>query len=223
MKQKGRSKQVIKKVHKFSSDDEEVESAQFKKNKVVKKSNTYRLKFDDSEGDSEENSDFDSDRLGKEVQQKAVQNIATNYLNKKRDFPPLPLVDMEVSYSPIPTSTKAKLPSSTITKKSTVHTTSESLSKPSLPTSGSNVDKSFQLFTDGTNGFPVSQIQLSQSSLQGAVSTVRSFQSPIISTNSPPPPPTPEINYEVLQLHMSIHLDHPVCHYQINQLQLVLT
>ena len=86
MKQKGRSKQVIKKVHKFSSDDEEVESAQFKKNKVVKKSNTYRLKFDDSEGDSEENSDFDSDRLGKEVQQIAVQNIATNYLNKKGTF-----------------------------------------------------------------------------------------------------------------------------------------
>ena len=118
-----------------------------------------------------------------------MQNVATNYLNKKRDFPPLPSVDMEVSYSPIPTSKKAKLPSSTITKKSTVHTTSESLSKPPLPTSGSNVDKSFQLFTDGTNGFPVSQIQLSQSSLQGAVSNVRSFQSPIISTNSPPPPP----------------------------------
>ena len=95
---------------------------------------------------------------------------------------------MKVSCSPIPTSKKAKLPSSTITKKSTVHTTSESLSKPPLPTSGSNVDKSFQLFTDGTNGFPVSQIQLSQSSLQGAVSNVRSFQSPIISTNSPPSP-----------------------------------
>ena len=144
------------------------------------------LNFDDSEGDSEENSDFDSDRLGKEVQQIAVQNIATNYLNKKRDFPPLPSVDMEVSNSPIPTSKKAKLPSSTITKKSTVHTTSESLSKPPLPTSGSNVDGSFQLFTDGTNGSPVSQIQLSQSSLQDAVSNVRSFQSPIISTNSPP-------------------------------------
>ena len=82
MKQKGRSKQVIKKVHKFNSDDEEVESAQVKKNKVVKKSN-IDLNFDDSEGDSEENSDFDSDRLGKEVQQIAVQNIATNYLKKK--------------------------------------------------------------------------------------------------------------------------------------------
>ena len=185
MKQKGRSKRVIKKVHKFSSDDEEVESAQVKKNKVVKKSN-IDLNFDDSEGDSEENSDFDSDRLEKEVQQIAVQNIATNYLNKKRDFPPLLSVDMEVSYSPIPTSKKAKLPSSTITKKSTVHATSESLSKPPLPTSGSNVDTSFQLFTDGTNGSPVSQIQLSQSSLQDAVSNVRSLQSPIISTNSPP-------------------------------------
>ena len=85
MKQKGRSKQVIKKVHKFNSDDEEVESAQVKKNKVVKKSN-IDLNFDDSEGDSEENSDFDSDRLGKEVQQIAVQNIATNYLNKKGTF-----------------------------------------------------------------------------------------------------------------------------------------
>ena len=115
-----------------------------------------------------------------------MQNVATNYLNKKRDFPPLPSVDMEVSYSPIPTSKKAKLPYSTITKKSTVHTTSESLSKPPLPTSGSNVDRSFQLFTDGTNGSPVSQIQLSQPSRQGAVSNVRSFQSPIISTNSPP-------------------------------------
>lgn len=102
---------------------------------------------------------------------------------------------MEVSYSPIPTSKKAKLPSSTITKKSTVHTTSESLSKPPLPTSGSNVDRSFQLFTDGTNGSPVSQIQLSQSSLQGAVSNVRSFQSPIISTNSPPPLPKSIIKY----------------------------
>ena len=85
MKQKGRSKRVIKKVRKFSSDDEEVESAQVKKNKVVKKSN-IDLNFDDSEGDSEENSDFDSDRLGKEVQQIAVQNIATNYLNKKGTF-----------------------------------------------------------------------------------------------------------------------------------------
>ena len=85
MKQKGRSKQVIKKVHKFNSDDEEVESAQVKKNKVVKKSN-IDLNFDDSEGDSEENSDFDSDRLGKEVQQIAVQNIATNYSNKKGTF-----------------------------------------------------------------------------------------------------------------------------------------
>ena len=37
MKQKGRSKRVIKKVRKFSSDGEEVESAQVKKNKVVKK------------------------------------------------------------------------------------------------------------------------------------------------------------------------------------------
>ena len=164
MKQKGRSKRVIKKVHKFSSDDEEVESAQVKKNKVVKKSN-IDLNFDDSEGDSEENSDFDSDRLGKEVQQIAVQNIATNYLNKKRDFPPLPSVDMEVSNSPIPTSKKAKLPSSTITKKSTVHTTSESLSKPPLPKSGSNVDRSFQLFTDGINSSLVSKIQLSQPSL----------------------------------------------------------
>ena len=150
-----------------------------------------------------------------------MQNVATNYLNKKRDFPPLPSVDMEVSYSPIPTSRKAKLSSSTITQKSTVHTTSESLSKPPLPTSGSNVDGSFQLFTDGTNGSPVSQIQLSQSSRQGAVSNVRSFQSPIISTNSPPP--TPKINYQVIQLHLSIHLDQLVCHYQINQLQLVLT
>ena len=85
MKQKGRSKQVIKKVHKFNSDDEEVESAQVKKNKVVKKSN-IDLNFDDSKGDSEENSDIDSDRLGKEVQQIAVQNIATNYLNKKGTF-----------------------------------------------------------------------------------------------------------------------------------------
>ena len=88
MKKKGRSKRVFKKVRKFSSDDEEVESAQVKKNKVVRKSN-IDLNFDDSVGDSEENSDFDSDRLGKEVQQIAVQNIATNYLNKKRDFPPL--------------------------------------------------------------------------------------------------------------------------------------
>ena len=37
MKQKGRSKRVIKKVRKFRSDDEEVESTQVKKNKVVKK------------------------------------------------------------------------------------------------------------------------------------------------------------------------------------------
>ena len=85
MKQKGRRKRVIKKVPKFSSDDEEVESAQAKNNKVVKKSN-IDLNFDESEGDREENCDFDSDRLGKEVQQIAVQNIATNYLNKKGTF-----------------------------------------------------------------------------------------------------------------------------------------
>ena len=119
MKKKGRSKRVITKVRRFSSDDEEVESTQVEKNKVVKKSN-IDLNFDDSEEDSEENSDFESDRLGNEVQQIAVQNVATNYLNKKRDFPPLPSVDMEVSYSPIPTSKKAQLPSSTITKKKTL-------------------------------------------------------------------------------------------------------
>ena len=34
MEQKGRSKRFIKKVHKFSSDDEEVDSTQVKKNKV---------------------------------------------------------------------------------------------------------------------------------------------------------------------------------------------
>ena len=79
---------------------------------------------------------------------------------------------MEVSYSPIPASKKAQLPSLTITKKNTVHTMSASLSKPSLPTSASNVDRSFQSFT----GSPVSQIQLSQSSLPGTVSNVRSFQ-----------------------------------------------
>ena len=89
---------------------------------------------------------------------------------------------MEVSYSPIPASKKAQLPSSTITKKNTVHTMSACLSKPSLPTSASDVDRSFQSFT----GSPVSQIQLPQSSLPGAVSNVRSFQSPIISTDSPP-------------------------------------
>ena len=83
MKQKGRSKRVIKKVRKFSSDDEEVESTQVKKNKVNKKSN-IDLNFDDSEEDSEENSDFESDNLGKEVQQIAVQSVATNYLHKKR-------------------------------------------------------------------------------------------------------------------------------------------
>ena len=59
------------------------------------------------------------------------------------------------------------------------------MSKPPLPASGSNVDRSFQLFSY-LNGSPISQIQLLQSSLQGAVSNVRSFQSPIISTNSPP-------------------------------------
>ena len=82
---KGRSKRVITKVRKFSSDDEEVESTQVEKNKVVKKSN-IDLNFDDSEEDSEENSDFESDRLGNEVQQIAVQNVATNYLNKKGTF-----------------------------------------------------------------------------------------------------------------------------------------
>ena len=64
MEQKGRSKRIIKKVHKFSLDDEEVDSPQVKKNKVVKKSN-IDLNFDDSEEDSEENSDFESDKLGK--------------------------------------------------------------------------------------------------------------------------------------------------------------
>ena len=85
MKQKWRSKRVIKKVSKFSSDDEEVESTQVKKNKVIKKSN-IDLKFDDSEEDSEENSYFESHRVGKEAQKIAVQNIATNYLNKKGTF-----------------------------------------------------------------------------------------------------------------------------------------
>ena len=57
MKQKGRSKRVIKKVPTFSSDDEEVESAQVKKNKFVKKS-YIDLNIDKSEGDSEENSEL---------------------------------------------------------------------------------------------------------------------------------------------------------------------
>ena len=64
MEQKGRSKRIIKKVHKFNSDDEEVDSTQVKKNKVVKKSN-LDLNFEDSEENSEENSDFESDKLGK--------------------------------------------------------------------------------------------------------------------------------------------------------------
>ena len=44
MEQKRRSKRIIKKVHKFSSDDEEVDSTQVKKNKVVKKKQ-FRFKF----------------------------------------------------------------------------------------------------------------------------------------------------------------------------------
>ena len=67
---------------------------------------------------------------------------------------------MEVPYSPTPTSKKAQLPSSRITKKNTVHTASASLPKALLPKSASSVDSSFQSFTVGTNGFPVSQIQL---------------------------------------------------------------
>ena len=59
---------------------------------------------------------------------------------------------------------------------------SASLPKLSLPTSASDVDRSLQSFT----GSPVSQIQLSLSSLPGALSNVRSFQSTIISTDSPP-------------------------------------
>ena len=48
----------------------------------------------------------------------AVQNVATNYLNKKGTFPPLPLVDMELPYNPTPTSKKAQILSATTTKKS---------------------------------------------------------------------------------------------------------
>ena len=68
--------QELLRILKFRSDDEEVESTHVKKNKVVKKSNRD-LNFDDSQEDSE------SDKSGKEVQQIAVQNEATNYLNKK--------------------------------------------------------------------------------------------------------------------------------------------
>ena len=57
MKQKGRGKKVFKKVCQFRSDDEEVESTQVKKNKVVKKSN-IDLNFDDIEEESEKNSDL---------------------------------------------------------------------------------------------------------------------------------------------------------------------
>ena len=164
------------------------------------------------------NSDFDSDRLVKEVQQKAVQIIATNYLNKKRDFPPLPLVDMDVSYSPIPTSKKAKLPSSTITKKKhcsynfcnfynfqhqdlmLIEVSSYSLMEQMVSL--------FHKFSCHSLHFRVQYLMLEVSSHQLLVLIV---------------PPTPKINYQVHQLHMSIHSDQPVCHYQMNQLQLVLT
>ena len=79
---KKRDSKELLRILKFSSDDEEVESTHVKKNKVVKKSNRD-LNFDDSQEDSEENSDFESDKLRKVVQQIAVQNVATNYLNKK--------------------------------------------------------------------------------------------------------------------------------------------
>ena len=68
---------------------------------------------------------------------------------------------MEVSCSSIPTSKKAKPPSSTITKKTTFHTTSESLSKPPLPTSGSNVDTSlFHKFSCHSLHFRIQYLML---------------------------------------------------------------
>ena len=115
----------------------------------------------------------------------AVQNVATNYLNKKGTFHPLPLVDMELPYNPTPTSKKAQILSATTTKKSSYNIWE---SKPPIPKLESNADIIVQLFLVGTNGSPVSHIQLLQPSILGASSNVRSIQSPIISTDSPPTP-----------------------------------
>ena len=100
-----------------------------------------------------------------------MQNVARNCLNKKGTF-----------FHCHQQIWKFLMVQSAILQKNTFHTMSAILSKSSLPASASDVDKIFQPFT----GSPVSQIQLSQSLLPGAVSHVRSFQSPIISTNSPP-------------------------------------